>query len=53
MPIAQWGNDFRPDYKRLCLLKQQFPDTPLLALTATATQRVRSCRMFSSAFACY
>ena len=36
------GNDFRPDYKRLAILKQQFPDTPLLALTATATQRVRA-----------
>lgn len=36
------GNDFRPDYKRLCILKQQFPAAPLLALTATATQRVSS-----------
>lgn len=33
----------RPDYKRLSLLKQQYPDTPLLALTATATQRVCLC----------
>jgi bloom syndrome protein len=39
--MEQWGNDFRPDYKRLCILKQQFPNTPLLALTATATARVR------------
>ena len=35
------GNDFRPDYKKLGVLKQQFPDVPILALTATATQRVR------------
>ena len=31
----------RPDYKKLGVLKQQFPDVPILALTATATQRVR------------
>ncbi|KAL3130511.1 hypothetical protein ABBQ38_15564 [Trebouxia sp. C0009 RCD-2024] len=37
---SQWGNDFRPDYKKLGVLKQQFPDVPILALTATATQRV-------------
>ncbi|KAL4440297.1 hypothetical protein ABPG75_003298 [Micractinium tetrahymenae] len=37
---SQWGNDFRPDYKKLGILKQQFPDTPILALTATATQTV-------------
>ena len=34
-------NDFRPDYKKLGVLKQQFPDTPIIALTATATQAVR------------
>lgn len=34
------GNDFRPDYKKLGVLKQQFPAVPLLALTATATQAV-------------
>ncbi|DBA90570.1 TPA: hypothetical protein ACH3X1_016763 [Trebouxia sp. C0004] len=37
---SQWGNDFRPDYKKLGVLKQQFPDVPIMALTATATQRV-------------
>ncbi len=37
------GNDFRPDYKKLGILKQQFPDVPILALTATATHRVRRC----------
>lgn len=30
----------RPDYKKLGVLKQQFRDVPLLALTATATERV-------------
>ncbi len=30
----------RPDYKKLGVLKQQFPDVPIMALTATATQRV-------------
>ena len=37
----QCSNDFRPDYKKLGILKQQFPDTPVLALTATATQQAR------------
>jgi len=39
--ISEWGHDFRPDYRRLSLLKKLFPSTPLIALTATATQRVR------------
>ncbi|PSC67654.1 mediator of RNA polymerase II transcription subunit 34 isoform X1 [Micractinium conductrix] len=37
---SSWGNDFRPDYKKLGILKQQFPETPIIALTATATQAV-------------
>ena len=37
---SQWGNDFRPDYRKLGILRQQFPDTPILALTATATASV-------------
>ena len=39
--ISQWGHDFRPDYRNLSMLKQQFPNIPLIALTATATQDVR------------
>nr|GEU62132.1 ATP-dependent DNA helicase Q-like 4A isoform X1 [Tanacetum cinerariifolium] len=39
--VSQWGHDFRPDYQSLGILKQKFLNTPLLALTATATASVK------------
>jgi ATP-dependent DNA helicase RecQ len=40
--ISEWGHDFRPEYRRLAELRQHFPEVPLMALTATATERVRA-----------
>ena len=58
--ISEWGHDFRPDYRNLKALRRLLPGTPVIALTATATQRVRDdivgelalrdCRIFVSSF---
>lgn len=39
--ISEWGHDFRPDYLGLSLITEMFPDVPVAAFTATATQRVQ------------
>ena len=39
--ISEWGHEFRPDYRNLRQLREEFPSTPVIALTATATERVR------------
>jgi len=39
--ISEWGHEFRPDYRNLKTLRRDFPDVPIVALTATATEQVR------------
>ncbi len=38
--ISQWGNDFRPSYKNITVLREMHPLVPIIALTATATPEV-------------
>ncbi len=40
--ISEWGHDFRPEYRQMKALRERLPQVPVLALTATATERVRS-----------
>jgi len=39
--ISEWGHEFRPEYRQLSRLRELFPDKPIAAFTASATQRVR------------
>lgn len=39
--ISEWGNDFRPSYLSISDFRLQFPKTPIIALTATATKKTK------------
>ena len=40
--VSEWGHDFRPEYRKLTVLHQQFPNVPRIALTATADAPTRA-----------
>lgn len=40
--ISHWGHDFRPEYRQLSFLAERFPQVPVHAFTATATEKVRA-----------